>query len=392
MIADRALLFAAIATLSQAGQRPPVYSFEVWREIVGSERLRAVELPAHIYARPDRLGELLQLQTNGEAVPIRTRTQWEQKRRQLRHNFRFLFGRFPSKRVPVELEVLEEEDAGPYVRKSIEFTTEPGERVPGFLLVPKGIREKVPGIICPHQTVDCGSREPVGLEGNPDLAYADHLARRGYVTIACDALCFGRRHAEGANYYGDAVAFYEKHPEWSIAGKYAFDVSRQVDVLQSLPEVNPDRIGCIGHSLGGHTTIYAMTYDWRIKVGVSNCGFTSFRADFAERKLFPYYGITALLPMLHLFDSEDAIGRLPLDYHEMFALIAPRPFLIIAPLRDDNFAHDGVVETFEAVKPLYDFLGAGGDIQMYSPDCAHEFPPESRRRAYSFIDHYLRGI
>jgi len=391
MIEDWVLLLTVIVALSQAGRRPPIYSFQVWKDIVGQERLQSVKLPEHIYARPGRLGELLELQTDGGIVPVRTRRQWEQKRLQLRHNFKFLFGRFPERRVPVDLKVLKEEDAGPYVRKTIEFTSEPGERVPGFLLVPKGIQAKAPGIVCPHQTVNCGSREPVGLEGNPDLAYAEHLARRGYVTIACDALCFGGRHAEGANYYGDAVAFYEKHPDWSIAGKYAFDVSRQVDVLQSLPEVAPDRIGCIGHSLGGHTTIYAMAYDRRIKVGVSNCGFTSFRADFAERKLFPYYGITTLLPMLHLFDSEDAIGRLPLDYHEMLALIAPRSFLIIAPLRDDNFAHEGVVETFEAVKPVYDFLGAAGDIQLYSPDCAHEFPPESRKRAYSFIDHYLGG-
>lgn len=390
MMADCALLIAAMTALSQA-ERPPTYSFEMWKEIIGPQRIEAIEVPSHAYSRPDHLGKLLELQINGEVVPVRTEDQWEQKRRHLRRNFMFLFGQFPHRRVPLDLEVAQQEDVGPYVRKAIEFTSESGERVPGFLLVPKGIQGKVPGIVCPHQTIQCASREPVGLEGSPDLAYADHLARRGYVTIACDALCFGQRHAPDANHYGDAVAFYEKHPDWSIAGKYAFDVSRQVDVLLSLPEVDPDRIGCIGHSLGGHTTVYAMAYDRRIKAGVSNCGFTSFRADFAARKLFPYYGMTALLPMLHLFDSEDQLSRLPLDYHEMFALIAPRPFLIVAPTDDSNFGHEGVVETFEAVKPVYEFLGAPEDIELYSPRCAHEFPPRSRKRAHSFLNGHLRG-
>jgi dienelactone hydrolase len=383
------IALATVVSLSQTS-RPPVYSIDVWKEIVGPERYAAAP-PRHVYAQPGRLGPLLELQTDRGLVPVTTKRQWRQKRGHLRQNFTWLFGRFPQRRAPLDLKVTAEEDVGRYIRKTIEFNAEPGDRDYGFLLVPKGITGKVPGIVCPHQTNEVGCLEPIGLGGDPQYAYADELAQRGYVTIACDALCFGKRHAADANYYGDSVSFYEKHPDWTIAGKYAFDVSRQVDVLQSLPEVDPERIGCIGHSLGGHTTIYAMTYDPRIKVGVSNCGFTSFRADQAARGLWAYYNATSLFPILYQFDSEEAVARLPLDYHEMLALVAPRPFLIIAPTRDPGFAHEGVVDTFEALKPLYAFLGVPDDIQMLSPDCEHAFPAEIREKAYAFLEEHLNA-
>ena len=389
MITEWCLALAAVTALSQAG-RPPVFSIDVWKEIVGPARLTAAP-PPHVYAQPGRLGPLLELQADGGLVPVKTKAQWEQKRRHLRQDFTWFFGRFPTKRAPLDLKVTAEEDMGPYVRKTIEFTAEPGDRDYGFLLVPKGLTGKAPGVVCPHQTNEVGCLEPIGAGGDPQYAYADELARRGYVTIACDALCFGKRHAADANSYGDSVPFYEKHPHWTIAGKYAFDVSRQVDALQSLPEVDPARIGCIGHSLGGHTTIYAMAYDPRIKVGVSNCGFTSFRADQAARGLWAYYNATSIFPILYQLDSEEAIARVPIDYHEMLALVAPRPFLIIAPTRDGGFAHEGVVETFEALKPLYAFLGAPDAIRMLSPDCEHAFPPEAREKAYAFLEEHLKG-
>src|SRR5690606_33790308 len=111
-----------------------------------------------------------------------------------------------------------------------------------------------------------GKVEPAGLGGNPNLHYALHLAQRGYITLAPDYPSFGEYEYD----------FEPKHGYRSGSMKAIYDNIRAIDVLQSLPAVDDERIGCIGHSLGGHNTMFTMFFDERIKVGVSNCGFTRF--------------------------------------------------------------------------------------------------------------------
>src|SRR5436309_16079177 len=113
------------------------------------------------------------------------------------------------------------------------------------LFIPRKRKMPAPAMICLHRTVRPGKREASGLEGDASLAFAPQLAARGYVTLAPDAIGFGERYHAGEPYkhYGDAVAFYATHPEASIMGKMAYDVGRAIDFLQTLPFVDPKRIG-----------------------------------------------------------------------------------------------------------------------------------------------------
>ncbi|HJN11332.1 MAG: dienelactone hydrolase family protein [Pirellulaceae bacterium] len=113
-----------------------------------------------------------------------------------------------------------------------------------------------------------------GLVDNPDKAYLDHLCRRGYVVIAPEHFVSGHRiPAEGPYETGK---FYEKHPKWTAVGKFTYEHSIAIDVLQSLEQVDGERIGALGHSLGGHGTFFLAAYDDRIKTSACNCGASFF--------------------------------------------------------------------------------------------------------------------
>ena len=213
---------------------------------------------------------------------------------------------------------------------------EPGERISAYLLLPSNAGGRAPAVVCPHQTTQAGKKEPAGLAGNRELHTALRLAERGYVTLTYDALCFGDRHDAASGHYGDAIPFYRRRREWSLLGKMIWDLSRGLDYLQTLDFVDANRIGSIGHSHGGITTLWAMAIDDRIRAGVSSCGFDTFRLD---GNTFRWSHATALLPRLGFYVSsphitmdryrampDSEVVQVPFDQHMMLALIAPRPY------------------------------------------------------------------
>lgn len=282
------------------------------------------------------------------------------------------------------------------LRRRVVLESEPGESIPGYLFVPISARSsKRVALICPHQTVQEGKDEPAGIRGNPRLAIALALARRGYVTLTYDAACFGERHDPASGHYGDAIPFYERHPKWSMMGKMAWDVSRAVDYLHSLDFVDRERIGCIGHSHGGYTTWFAMALDERIAAGVSSCGFDTFRYD---GNPYRWSHATALLPRLGFYVTNPRIGirnysgvpdsetpQIPFDMHWVLALAAPRPLLLTASDDDHIFPNSGwsTRKAEERLRPAY------ANLETFYFRGGHGFPPESEARAFDFIERRL---
>ena len=161
-----------------------------------------------------------------------------------------------------------------------------------------------------------------------------------------------------------------------------------VDLLQSLPQVDPERIGCIGHSLGGHNTLFVAAFDERIKVAVTSCGFTAF-PKYYDGDLTGWTHAGYMPRIASVYGKDPA--RMPFDFPEVLAAIAPRAVFINAPLRDGNFAVAGVRDCVDAARPVYALLHAEGRLVAQHPDSAHDFPPEVRRAAYAFVDKILRG-
>ncbi len=82
--------------------------------------------------------------------------------------------------------------------------------------------------------------------------------------------------------------------------------------------------------------------------------------------------------------------RMPFDFTEVVAALAPRPLFVNAPLKDDNFEVSGVRDCITAAEPVYELLGAKGSLVAIHPDAGHDFPPEVREAAYQFLDKALR--
>lgn len=302
-------------------------------------------------------------------------------REQVIANFEKVAGPLPDLESPVPLgvKVLSEERLdGGVVRRKIAYHTDSNEAtISAYLLLPAmKPGEKRPGVLVCHSTQAPGKLQPAGLAGIEDKHIALHLARRGYVAIAPDYPSFGE--AKDYDFAGDA---YE-----SGAMKAIVDNIRSVDLLCSLSEVDDGRIGAVGHSLGGHTVIFAALYDTRIKAVVSNCGFTRFHR---------YYGgdLTGWTSERYFPRIASEFGKdpdkMPFDFPELISALAPRAFLASSPLHDDNFDVVGVKESIAAARPAYERLGAGDKLRANYPDCEHAFPPEVRQVAYSFLDEML---
>ena len=110
------------------------------------------------------------------------------------------------------------------------------------------------------------------MEGDPRLAYARDLVKQGCLVFAPDAIGFGERQKDHPHaLYRSADQFFQAHPCGSVMAKMIYDVQRAIDLLEILPEVRAERVGCIGHSHGAYGTLFAMLFEPRIRAGVVSC-------------------------------------------------------------------------------------------------------------------------
>jgi dienelactone hydrolase len=337
--------------------------------------LRAAEPP--FYADKARL--LVWRDAEGKDHPVSTAADWEKRRADVLANMQLVMGPLPDAagKVPLDVKVVEETKTPHYIRKKLTFAVDKDERVPAYLLVPLEPAGRLPAVLCLHQTNGkLGKDSPAGLAGSPDLHYALHLAQRGYVTLAPDYPSFGEYPCD-----------FSKGNFASGSMKAVWNNVRAIDLLQSLPEVDGDRIGCIGHSLGGHNTMFTAAFDPRIKCLASNCGFTSFPKYYGGN----LKGWTSDRYMPRIASRyESKPEKVPFDFPEVVAALAPRAFLASAPLHDDNFEVSGVRDCIAAAQPVYDLLGAKEKLAANYPDCKHEFPEDVRKVAYDWLDRWLK--
>ncbi|HOX37135.1 MAG TPA: dienelactone hydrolase family protein [Candidatus Brocadiia bacterium] len=323
---------------------------------------------------PDKFDLLHFLDAEGRRIPVDSIEKWKIRRAHILANFQLVAGPVPGneRRIPADVRVLEETREEKYVRRKITFASEPGDRVTAWVLIPHGAGAGAPGALCLHQTVSIGKDEPVGLGGKPNLRYASELAERGYVAIAPDYPNYGE-------YKCDPYALGYA----SATMKGIWNHMRAVDVLQSLPEVAKDKIVCIGHSLGGHNSIFISVFDERIKAVVSSCGFNSFARYYGgDLTGWSHNGYMPRIAGAY----EKNPQKMPFDFTELVGALAPRRFFTNSPTRDANFEVSGVRDCIAAAAPVYKLFGADGHLVAVHPDAEHDFPPEIRKQAYEFLD------
>jgi dienelactone hydrolase len=300
-------------------------------------------------------------------------------------------GHFPQ-RVPLAPSIGSAIDEGDYTRTLVTYTVEPGEQVAAWLLMPQGPApvNGWPAVLAIHQHAgqyDLGKSEVVGLAGNPTYAYGPEICRRGYAVLCPDLLCFEeRRPAQDMQQTDSAQAgtLYERFEftQRLLAGsclqtKYLHDLRCAIDLLTSLPGINGERLGVIGHSLGGQETLWLTWYDQRISAAVSSCGFGLLRTIVRDHIK---HNFAAYVPgMLEICDMDALVTAL-----------APRPFLLTAGEIDHLFPLDGVHSIVEKAQQRYAQEGASERFQAVLFPSGHSFPEEVKAAAYSFLDHWLK--
>jgi dienelactone hydrolase len=266
----------------------------------------------------------------------------------------------------------------------ISYASEPGGRVPAYLLVPKDAlagKRKAKAVLCLHPTESkIGYQVVVGLGGLPHRAYASELAERGFVTLAPSYPLL-------ANYQPDLAALgYE-----SGTMKAIWDNIRGLDLLESLPYVKADGFGVIGHSLGGHNSVFTAVFDERIKVIVSNSGLDSFSDYYGgdPRHWQPGKGWCQIRYMPKLTAYAGRLSELPFDFPELIGALAPRVCLIGAPLKDSNFSWQSVDRVTAAAREIYALYGKPENLIVEHPDSEHDFTDAMREKAYKLFEERL---
>lgn len=354
-----------------------------------SSRPRAVR-------RLDRLDLLRYHDAAGRVRTVTTRDEWQHRRTEILEGMQAVMGRLPAalatggasaprrRREPPPFEVLDEVDAGSYVRRSIAYAVDAGPRTPAYLLVPKRVldgRAQARGILCLHPTDnEIGAGVAVGLGGRPNRAYAAELADRGFVTLA-------PAYPLLANYQPDVLRLGYA----SGTMKAIWDNMRGLDLLQSLPFVQAGTFGAIGHSLGGHNAVYTSVFDERIGVVASSCGLDLFVDYYDARSEVwqPEKGWCQVRYMPRLLDYAGRLADIPFDFAELIGALAPRVCFISAPRRDSNFRWESVARIAAAARPVYALHGAADRLIVEHPDADHDFPAPMRELAYRLFDQHL---
>ena len=317
----------------------------------------------------------------GSAHEIKTPFDAALRRHHSLHGMSLAMGSLPTpdQRVPLDVKTESTEDAGRYIRHRMSYTPESGDRVPAYLLVPKNLKGRGPAMLCLHQTTGIGKGEPAGLGGLPNLHYAHELAERGFVCLVPDYPSFGDYpydfRVKGGHYASGTM-------------KAIWNNIRAIDLLETLPEVDPDRIGCIGHSLGGHNTLFTAAFDIRIKAVVTSCGFTAFH-HYYDGKLAGWTSDRYMPRIRDVYHSSP--DEVPFDFYEVLAAIAPRSIFVNAPAGDSNFEVTGVKKVVRQVESVFTVYGGSVDklVALY-PDCGHDFPGEVRQACYDWLARQLK--
>lgn len=316
--------------------------------------------------------------------------------------------------------ILARENRDGYTLERLEFNTTPDIRVPACLLLPEHASFPAPALVGLH---DHGGFYYVGKEKliedpNEHAAIRDFkarsyagrsvasdLVRQGYVVCVIDAFYFGERRLVLDD---DPPEWVERRPEVSEElirkmnaragelesltarslyaagltwmGIWVWDDIRTVDFLRTRKEVDPERIGCLGLSVGAYRALHLMALDPRVKVGVAVCWLAEF-GPLIKRHIRHTVGMSKIIPGLYPL----------LDLPELAALAMPRALMTISARRDGLFTLEAMEGAIQTLKRSYAKAGIPERYQGDLDDAPHEFNADMQQRARAWLDRWLRA-
>jgi dienelactone hydrolase len=247
---------------------------------------------------------------------------------------------FAVPRRPPALELLGGTPRDGYTEHRADFAGAEGP-VPAYLLMPD--RDgPLPGVVAYHQHHSqwhWGKSEVAGRAGDPLQAFGPALARRGLAVLAPDAVGFEDRRATGPGIEPADADGPQHHNEMSyrlVEGRLLMttvlrDAAAALSVLAAHAAVDRARVGVLGHSYGGNTTLFHAALDERVRFAAASGAACTYRRRMADRTGIE---LAQIVPgILALGDIDDVVG-----------LIAPRPLLLVSAPGDIYSADADAIE------------------------------------------------
>ncbi|MFO0805894.1 MAG: prolyl oligopeptidase family serine peptidase [Gemmataceae bacterium] len=286
------------------------------------------------------------------------------------------FGPLPEK-TPLNAKITGTLDRDTYTVEKIIFESRPGFLVTANLYLPKGAKEKRPGVVgsCGHSTN--GKAEPAYQ------SFAQGLARMGYVVLIYDPIGQGERLQYGhlpakiRPSVGVGEHLYAGNQQFLVGEFFgtwrAWDGILALDYLLSRPEVDPKHVGITGNSGGGTLTTWLCGLDDRWTMAAPGCFITTFRRNLENE-----------LPA----DTEQCPPHalaLGLDHADFLAALAPKPVIVLAKEKD-FFDARGAEEAFRRLQRIYGLLGAEENVKLHIGPTGHGYTIENREAMYQWFN------
>jgi len=300
-----------------------------------------------------------------------------------------------------EAKVLFEEQRDGYKARKLEIRLSRYYTVPAYVLIPDGKgpfpavnalhdhgahlfigKEKmIRPLACEDSTVIRDADE--WLAGYEGQFFGDYLAKNGFVVLSTDAPMWGERgQQEGArrDRY-DMIAGNMMMYGIDLSAYMTYDDIAATEFLASMPEVDANRIGCTGWSMGAYRSWMLAALSDRIKAAVPICWMVT--TD--EQMSFKYQrtengGFANCFPGLRRW----------LDYPHVASLACPNAMLFINGAQDKLFPVPGVEKAFRIMHDVWQSQGAADKLETEIWDMPHSCPREAQRRALEFFKRHLR--
>lgn len=250
----------------------------------------------------------------------------------------------------VEYQMLESVKEDGYTRQKIEYDSD-GDKVSAFLLLPETLGNN-PAILINHQhnrEHHLGKSEVCGVAGNPLQAFGPELAKRGFVVLAPDAICFEERRKDPSVEGFDFWQHFDEMCYRILKGEYLMkkvleDAMNGITLLSNLAFVDNTRIGTLGHSMGGNTVLFLSALDERIAFSCASGSACTY-----ENRMKNNVGIEMSSVIPNFYNKY--------DIDDLVSCVAPRRLLIVSA-EDDKYSKnaDYIVEKASEVFSKYDAI------------------------------------
>jgi hypothetical protein len=317
----------------------------------------------------------------GNPTPDKTRAEFAAYQQQRRKELWSLLGELPWNHKPGPAIVMSMEKHDGYTLERLVLDLNGIEPVPALLLIPERRDPRAPGLLHIHWHAgmyELGKEQLLtGVEAQP--AYAPVCAEKGLVTLGIDCWCFGERRHDEVGKRGEDDTF--KYMLWNgkvLWGMMMYDEYRAMDYLASRPEVDPNRLGALGMSMGSTKAWWLAALDQRVRVCMDVCCLTDYE-ELIKLQSLSRHGLYYYAPSLLKHFQTAQINE----------LIVPRAHLSVNGYLDELTPPAGVERIREHLMPLYQKYGRSEDCHIEMFECPHQELPEMRKLILQWMDTHL---